>query len=520
MNIKIFKFIDTNNNGIFIEFNNKQKKSLNINLILNDEIIEKVTTKNENHLFFIDKSGSYRVEINQELENIANIQSKEVYFHINEDEKKHEIKPAVKTKTINRKITGISHYFLDVKIKKNHQDQIKQDLAFYSELPNLTLKHSAIHDVLNHYDYFTFHGESHFDTLVELAEQIERLDYVDYCSVSPDTTGYIAPKLPLNPDPVNEIETNTANDFITPDFTAMQTYLDAPKGMNIRDAWAKNINGSSAVVRHLDFGVYRNHEDLINSNIVVVNSRPESEDCNHGTASTGCIVATHNEFGVTGIAHSCQFYFYDTGDLDLLTEHAQPGDIVSLDIQFDFGGKLVPATAVRGWWERIKIMVDKGATVILAAGNGGLDLSKPDVMEDFGDSGSILVGACNYQSGTRAYFSNYNREIAFINSWGDWSVTTTGYGSLQKLPGDNRNYSRDYSGTSSATPLCSGALALIQDYAKKQGAILSPWQMRTVTRASNYTEGVPYGIGYRPNVDYLLDVVDSIIRKSDLPKSA
>ncbi|WP_273802785.1 S8 family serine peptidase, partial [Proteus vulgaris] len=70
-----------------------------------------------------------------------------------------------------------------------------------------------------------------------------------------------------------------------------------------------------------------------------------------------------------------------------------------------------------------------------------------------------------------AYFSNYNREIAFINSWGDWSVTTTGYGSLQKLPGDNRNYSRDYSGTSSATPLCSGALALIQDHAKKQGAI-------------------------------------------------
>ncbi|WP_275074842.1 hypothetical protein [Providencia rettgeri] len=118
MNIKIFKFIDTNNNGIFIEFNNKQKKSLGINLILNDEIIEKVTTTNENHLFFIDKSGSYRVEINQELESTANIQSKEVYFHINEDEKKYEIKPAVKTKTINRKITGISHYFLDVKIKK------------------------------------------------------------------------------------------------------------------------------------------------------------------------------------------------------------------------------------------------------------------------------------------------------------------------------------------------------------------------------------------------------------------
>lgn len=519
MNIKIFKFIDILNKGIFIEFNNKQKKSLEINLILNNEIINKTTTTNESHLFPIDKSGNYRVEIHQELENIANIQSKEIYFHINEDEKKYELKPAVKTKTINRKITGISHYFLDLKIKKNHQEKIKQDLTFYSKLPNLTLKHSAIHDVLNHYDYFTFHGESHFDTLVELAEQIEHLDYVDYCCVSPDTTGYLAPELPVNPEQIDDIASE-GDDFITPDFTAMQTYLNAPNGMNVRDAWAKNVNGSSAVVRHLDFGIYRNHEDLINSNIIVVNSRPETEDCDHGTASTGCIVATNNEFGVTGVAHQCQFYFYDTGDLDLLAEHAQPGDIVSLDVQFDIGGKLVPVTAVRGWWERIKIMADKGATVILAAGNGGLDLSKPGVMEDFGDSGSILVGACNYQNGTRAYFSNYNREVAFINSWGDWSVTTTGYGSLQKLPGDNRNYSRNYAGTSSATPLCSGALALIQDYAKKQGAILSPWQMRTVTSASNYTEGVPYGIGYRPNVDYLLNIVDNIIRESDLPKSA
>ncbi|WP_272574057.1 S8 family serine peptidase [Providencia sp. PROV259] len=519
MNIKIFKFIDIYTNGIFVEFNNKENKSLSIHLLLNDEIIEKTETTGESHLFSIDKSGHYRVEISLEAEKTANIQSKEIYFHISEGERKNKIKTTTKEKTINQKIAGISNYYLDIKAKKKNYDKIKQDLTFYSKLPTLELKRSLIYDTLNEYDYFTFHGDGKFEILVELAEQIESLDYVEYCSVTPDTTGYLAPELPVNPEQLDDIKSES-DDFITPDFTPRQTYLDAPKGMNIRDAWAKNINGSSAVVRHLDFGVYRNHEDLIDSNIVVVNSRPESEDCNHGTASTGCIVATLNKFGVTGIAHHCQFYFYDTGDLDLIVNHVQPGDIVSLDIQFSVGGKLLPATAIRSWWERMKIIVDKGATVILAAGNGGLDLSEPGVMQDFGDSGSILVGACNHQNGTRAYFSNYNPEVAFVNSWGDWSVTTTGYGSLQKLPGNNRNYSNNYSGTSSATPLCSGALALIQDYAKKQGAILSPWQMRTVIAASNYTEGVSHGIGCRPNVDYLFGIVDSIIRKSDLPESA
>lgn len=213
---------------------------------------------------------------------------------------------------------------------------------------------------------------------------------------------------------------------------------------------------------------------------------------------------------MTGIAYDCQYYFYDTGDLDILTKHVAPGDIVSLDIQFKINEKLLPATAIRSWWERIKIMVDKGAVVILAAGNGGLDLNLPGVMADYGDSGSMLVGACNHLSGTRAYFSNYNQKTSLINSWGDWSVTTTGYSSLQKLPGNNRNYSKDYSGTSSATPLCSGALALIQDYAKQNEIVLSAWGMREIIKKSTYTEGVDYGIGYRPNVDDLLAEIDKL----------
>ncbi|MBO1916405.1 S8 family serine peptidase [Providencia rettgeri] len=79
-----------------------------------------------------------------------------------------------------------------------------------------------------------------------------------------------------------------------------------------------------------------------------------------------------------------------------------------------------------------------------------------------------------------------------------------------KTPGNERNYTDRYSGTSSATPLCSGALALIQSYAKQHQIILSAWGMRELIRKSTYTEGVNDGIGYRPNVNQLLTKLISL----------
>ncbi|RFT09876.1 peptidase [Providencia rettgeri] len=509
MNIKTFKFIDKYSNGIVVNFDNRNKKTVTISLFLDNENIETISTNNDHYLFKVDKSGNYHVTISfiDSNKNIHHLIDSPASYYFTQQKTKQNIKKESKSKTINHKIDGINKYFLEIK------SEIKSSHLIMDILPNelmnskLILIKSNIESSIKQYEYLNLYGEDNFDRLLELSQKIEQLDYVSYCCICPDTTGYLPPKLPLNSQVLEE---DTSSNEITPNFTYLQKYLDAPMGMNVRNAWEKNIDGSQAVVRHLDFGVYKNHEDLKNSNLIVVSSRPETQDCNHGTASTGCIIATKNAFGVTGIAHNCQFYFYDTDDLDQLTNDAQPGDIVSLDIQFSFGEKLLPATAVRNWWERIKIMVDKGATVILAAGNGGLDLSEPGVMTDFGDNGSMLVGACNNQTGSRAYFSNYNQKSSLINSWGDWSVTTTGYGSLQKYPGNERNYTKDYSGTSSATPLCAGALALLQGYAKQHQIILSAWGMRELIRKSTYTEGVNDGIGYRPNVNDLLKEIDKL----------
>lgn len=490
---------------------------MKINLFRDGDNIETITTTKEHHVFYVEKTGIYHIEaqrVAQGRDTEKSVSNKISVREINDVADNYlQTNTSMKTKTENNKIDGVDKYYLEMKVLNNFVKEIKEQTKLSLNLINLDL--SGIHKKhpVHNYAYLKYVKESDFEQLKTLAESIEKLDYVEYCCVAPDTSNLLPISLPLNqaltnPTSGSDIAPNADDDFVTPNFTPLQTYLDAPHGMNVRTVWNKDINGSRTVVRHLDFGIYRNHEDLRDSNITVVNSRSETQDCNHGTASSGCIVATKNGFGVTGIAYGCHYYFYDTGDLDLIVNDVQPGDIVSLDIQFSINNKLLPVTDSKSWWERIKLIVDKGATVILAAGNGGLDLSEPGVMTDYGDNGSMLVGACSNKTGTRCSFSNYNQKTSLINSWGDWSVVTTGYGSLQRLPGNDRNYSNDYAGTSSATPLSSAALALIQDYAKKNHVILSAWDMRKIIELSNYTEGVSNGIGYRPNVDYLLSKVD------------
>ena len=78
---------------------------------------------------------------------------------------------------------------------------------------------------------------------------------------------------------------------------------------------------------------------------------------------------------------------------------------------------------------------------------------------------------------------------------------TTGYSSLQSLPENNSNYTKDYAGTSSATPLSSGALALIQSYAITHlGLYLNSLEMRDLILKTGYLKNAGNNIGCWPNV--------------------
>lgn len=522
---------------------NEVVSTINYTLYRNDTPVAQLKSGDSNSAVCFDEqhAGSFRVvaELRMPDGKIERVSSKTISVNAPQRLRAGKFIKARKTnlKSNHHSYEHISRYFLEIKFTPGGREKLEQEssakiqnfLAFcnhkykvnsgkekniltsvYSTRITDQLKYSTLADLYKVAAYGSY------QQLQAIADELEALSYVAYCSVTPDTSN-MEPQQ-LAPTEGRTIEEPAVQENITPDFSQKQTYLDAGTGMNIRAVWDKGEDGAFATVRHLDFGVYRNHEDLA-GNITVVNSRSETNDCNHGTASAGCIAAVKNGSGVTGIAHGCRFYFYDTGDLDLIIRDAQPGDIVSLDIQFKVNGEYIPVTGSKSWWDKINVLVKNDVVVILAAGNGGLDLSmSTQVFTDYGDNGSMLVGACYHHTGGRVYFSNYNHSTSLINSWGDWSVTTTGYSSLQKLPGNERTYTKDFAGTSSATPLCSGALALIQSYAKRHyGVFLNAFEMRELIINSGYSEGKEGGIGYRPDVLAATQYLDDMMANKNPP---
>ena len=59
---------------------------------------------------------------------------------------------------------------------------------------------------------------------------------------------------------------------------------------------------------------------------------------------------------------------------------------------------------------------------------------------------------------SRIFFSNYGK-IVNVQAWG-WHVTTLGYGDAQGDASEDRWYTLRFSGTSSASPIVTGAVAL------------------------------------------------------------
>ncbi|MGH9998065.1 MAG: S8 family serine peptidase, partial [Nitrososphaeraceae archaeon] len=127
-------------------------------------------------------------------------------------------------------------------------------------------------------------------------------------------------------------------------------------------------------------------------------------------------------------------------------------------------------------FDAIKYATSKGIIVVEAAGNGSRNLDHPVFQDKFNrtlrDSGAILVGAGAPPSGnhgpdrSRLGFSNWGN-IVDAQGWGR-EVVTTGYGDLQ---GGNENkwYTAQFSGTSSASPIIVGVIACLQGIRKASG---------------------------------------------------
>jgi subtilisin family serine protease len=341
----------------------------------------------------------------------------------------------------------------------------------------------------------------------------------------------------------------------TPDFTGRQDYLGpAPVGIDAFFAWGMpGGRGTGVRVIDCEWGWNFDHEDLLLQQGGVLVGKPNPDD-NHGTAVIGEIIGNQNKFGVTGIVPEAMLgvaSFDNKPSAETIREAADklwPGDILLLEIH-----RAGPSANGQGqfgyigieWWlddyVAIRYAVAKGIVVVEAAGNGQQDLDAaiydqrpPDFPASWRNpfnpanpsSGAILVGAGNPPAGThgrtqepswketyvdraRCVFSNFGRRVD-CQGWG-WEVTSTGYGDLQGGADRDRWYTDQFSGTSSASPIVTGAVAALQGVLKARGRpLLTSPQAIALLRATGSPQQAAPGrpvterIGNRPNLRQLI----------------
>jgi len=320
-------------------------------------------------------------------------------------------------------------------------------------------------------------------------------------------------------------------------YNANQNYQDAaPIGIDARWAWTQP-NGEGAGVGFVDLeqGWFLNHEDFASkSPTLLYGDNRDGVDGyvgNHGTAVLGEVIADDNTIGVVGIAPSVSSVnvtsHWDTGSnssgnvADAIAgalPTLQIGDVLLLEIQKG----LLPTETDAADFDAIRLAVALGVVVVEAGGNGSFDLdSYTDgggnfVLNrgnaDFRESGAIVVGAAlSPLPHNRANFSNFGSRVDCY-AWGE-NVVTAGYGDLDNGGGDNnKTYTSGFNGTSSASPIISGAALIVQGvYKANMGSPLPPLQMRALlsnpATGTAQGGGVPGNIGVMPDLRSIIETI-------------
>jgi len=319
----------------------------------------------------------------------------------------------------------------------------------------------------------------------------------------------------------------TGTSTVSRNFEVCQGYLaSAPDGIGAIDAWnAYNARGKGIWICDIEGDWNFKHEDLpkvthLGGDLLGAGWK------NHGTAVLGEMVGKRGTSGVVGISYLARPYVHSAvingtwntaGAIMAAAGKLRAGDTILIELQGP--GPNNKYVAMQYWddvFSAIRVATKKGITVVEAAGNGNenFDLA---IFNNTGlqkDSGAVIVGAGipptnffgNFGSDwgfndyetigvprSRIWFSNYGK-IVNVQGWG-WNVTTCAYGDAQGGKDENRWYTHRFSGTSSASPIVTGAVACIQGHAKAvNGAPLLPQQVRSILMKT----GTPQAAGANP----------------------
>ncbi|WP_193015500.1 S8 family serine peptidase [Proteus sp. FME41] len=306
---------------------------------------------------------------------------------------------------------------------------------------------------------------------------------------------------------------------ITPDFTQYQKYLNPPEkiinlnkinGLGIWDAWEQKAYGQGVQLADIEWDFNLSHHDLSTDNITsLLPFNKKTSQADHGTAVAGLIMGKKDGKGITGLAYKLDMFYAISelthGRIEAIIASKRilhAGDIVLYEMQTICEHQAyVPADYEMHIWEATRALTEAGIIVIMAAGNGGVDLDLPayDSYRQRHDNYSIRVGAGSPYTLNRLPFSTHGTPI-HVQAWGK-DVTTAGYGDLFRSD-DNHTYTANFSGTSSASALVAGAAAVIQSWYKgNTNRVLTPVQMRDLLIRTGTFPLSNEKIGPLPNVN-------------------
>lgn len=243
-------------------------------------------------------------------------------------------------------------------------------------------------------------------------------------------------------------------------------------------AWAQ-ATGRNVIIADIDFGFLVTHQDLA-ANVDLAHAHnaydgstnvSTGDSVDHGTGVLGLAAAAANGLGIAGFAYDATLWPIQAnagasaalpGDafanaIDWVTNTNTNGKrlVINLEVQTaNYGNyEMTPAVNLA-----IRNAIAKGIVVCVAAGNGNKDAAIDDEGNPIPPTGSILVGATQYDpvSNIRAWFSNFGSRIV-VSAPGDQNHDVTCGNS------SNDAYRNGFGGTSGATPKVSGTVALILD---------------------------------------------------------
>ncbi len=315
----------------------------------------------------------------------------------------------------------------------------------------------------------------------------------------------------------------------TPDYIPTQEYLDpAPAGIDAHFAHTV-AGGDGSGVKIIDIEIAWNttHEDLDSAANPIIEFGNTGTDKKHGTAVIGEIIGGDNGYGILGITPGASIGMISVSQVSVADaflmagDNLDAGDLMLIELhtpgpRFDFtapSGQLgfVCMEYFQAEFDALQYLWAKGIIVIEAAGNGSEDFDDLIYESRFDttvrNSHAIIVGAGAPPNGawgpdrSRLSFSNFGERVNLQGYGRD--VVTTGYGDLFEPGGDvNQRYTATFSGTSSASPIVTGAVASLQGiYRAANGVSLTADIARDALIASGSAQtGSLEHIGPRPNL--------------------